>query len=68
MRDVIPIQRVSVQPAGTEFAVTVPRRSQFLKHGPMRLAYEWSGAIAQLVERFVRIEEVRGSNPLSSTQ
>lgn len=26
-----------------------------------------SGAIAQLVERFVRIEEVRGSNPLSST-
>src|SRR5699024_9900911 len=25
------------------------------------------GAIAQLVERFVRNEEVRGSNPLSST-
>ena len=27
----------------------------------------WEGAIAQLVERLVRNEKVRGSTPLSST-
>ena len=26
----------------------------------------WSGAVAQLGERLVRIEEVKGSNPFSS--
>jgi hypothetical protein len=30
------------------------------------LEYSRSGAIAQLVERFIRIEEVSGSSPLSS--
>jgi hypothetical protein len=28
----------------------------------------WSGAIAQLGERLLGVEEVRGSNPLSSTK
>jgi hypothetical protein len=28
---------------------------------------QWHGALAQLVERFVRNEKVRGSIPLSST-
>ena len=44
----------------------ISRQGGILRHARYRLASKL-GAVAQLAERFVRNEEVRGSIPLSST-